>query len=63
LGDKDYAGLYEYRVDIPAKRIKIEQVFAYMKNFRILQRLNHYSIAKINIFFQSIANIYNFYKS
>ena len=85
LGDKAYAGLHEYQVNIPtkinekeykrnkllaktnnktlsSKRIKIEHVFAYMKTFRILQRLNHYSIAKINIFFQSIANIYNFYK-
>ena len=44
------------------KRIKIEHVFAYMKNFRILQRLNYYKTNKIELFFQSIANIYNLSK-
>ena len=47
---------------ISSKRIKIEHVFAYMKNFRILQRLNYYKITKIELFFNSIANIYNLSK-
>ena len=47
---------------ISRKRIKIEHVFAYMKNFRILQRLNYYKTNKIELFFQSIANIYNLSK-
>ena len=29
---------------LSSKRIKIELVFAYLKNFRILQRLNYYKI-------------------
>ena len=44
---------------ISTKRIKIEHIFAYMKNFRILQRLNYYKINKIELFFNSIANFYN----
>ena len=36
--------------------------FAYMKNFRILQRLNYYKMNKIDLFFKSIANIYNLSK-
>ena len=47
---------------ISRKRIKIKHVFAYMKNFRILQRLNYYKMNKIELFFQSIANIYNLSK-
>ena len=47
---------------ISRKRIKIEHVFAYMKNFRILQRLNYYKMNKIELFFQSIAHIYNLSK-
>ena len=47
---------------ISGKRIKIEHVFAYMKNFRILQRLNYYKMNKIELFFKSIANIYNLSK-
>ena len=47
---------------ISRKRIKIEHVFAYMKNFRILQRLNYYKTTKIELFFNSIANIYNLSK-
>lgn len=82
LGDKAYAGLNPYHLEIPikrnelkykkdkilsktnnqsisSKRIKVEHVFAYMKHFRILQRLNHYKIDKIEIFFNAIARIYN----
>ena len=44
---------------ISSKKIKIEHVFAYTKNFRILQRLHYYKMNKIELFFQSIANIYN----
>ena len=44
---------------ISSKRIKIEHVFAYMKNFRILPRLNYYKTSKIELFFNSIAMIYN----
>ena len=47
---------------ISSKRIKIEHVFAYMKNFRILQRLNYYKTNKIELFFKSIANIDNLSK-
>ena len=42
-----------------SKRIKIEHVFAYIKSYRIMQRLNYYSKHKIEILFNSIANIYN----
>jgi len=45
--------------ELSSKRIKIEHLFAKMKNFRILQRLNYYKIDKIEIFFNAIANIYN----
>ena len=41
------------------KRIKIEHVFAYIKSFRIMQRLNYYTKNKIEILFNSIANLYN----
>jgi hypothetical protein len=42
-----------------SKRIKIEHVFSYIKSYRIMQRLNYYSKNKIEILFNSIANIYN----
>ena len=44
---------------ISTQRIKVEHVFAFMKIFRILQRLNYYSTQKIEILFKAIANIYN----
>ena len=44
---------------LSSKRIKIEHVFAYIKSYRIMQRLNYYSKDKIEILFNSIANIYN----
>ena len=48
--------------NLSSKRIKIEHIFAYMKNFRILQRLNYYKTNKIELFFNSIAYIYNLSK-
>ena len=42
-----------------SKRIKVEHVFAYIKSYRIMQRLNYYSKDKIEILFNAIANIYN----
>jgi len=48
--------------NLSSKRIKIEHIFAKMKNFRILKRLNYYKIHKIEIFFNAIANIYNLSK-
>ncbi len=77
FGVKGYSGLKELKVEIPikrneikykenkklsSKRIKIEHVFAYIKSFRIMQRLNYYSKDKIDILFNSIANIYNLYQ-
>ncbi len=44
---------------LSSKRIKIEHVFAYVKSYRIMQRLNYYTKNKIEIIFNSIANIYN----
>lgn len=48
--------------NLSSKRIKIEHVFAYIKSYRIMQRLNYYSKNKIEILFNSIANIYNLYQ-
>jgi len=76
LGDKAYVPIkrneleykkYKIKVKslnkkLSSKRIKIEHLFAKMKNFRILQRLNYYKINKIEIFFNAIANIYNLSK-
>ena len=45
--------------NLSVKRIKIEHVFAYIKSYRVMQRLNYYSKDKIEILFNSIANIYN----
>lgn len=45
--------------NLSSKRIKIEHVFSFIKSFRIMQRLNYYSKHKIEILFNSIANIYN----
>ena len=45
--------------NLSSKRIKIEHVFAYIKNFRIMQRVNYYTKDKIEILFNSISNIYN----
>ena len=44
---------------LSSKRIKIEHVFAYIKSYRIMQRLNYYSKDKIEILFNAMANIYN----
>lgn len=44
---------------LSSKRIKVEHVFAYIKSYRIMQRLNYYTKDKIDILFNSIANIYN----
>ena len=44
---------------LSGKRIKIEHVFAYIKSYRIMQRLNYYSKQRIEILFNSIVNIYN----
>ncbi len=45
--------------NLSVKRIKIEHVFAYIKSYRIMQRLNYYSKNKIEILFNSIVSIYN----
>ena len=47
---------------LSSKRIKVEHVFAYIKSYRIMQRLNYYTKDKIDILFNSIANIYNLYQ-
>ena len=44
---------------LSSKRIKVEHVFAYIKSYRIMQRLNYYTKNKIEILFNSIANLYN----
>jgi hypothetical protein len=45
--------------NLSSRRIKIEHVFAYIKSYRVMQRLNYYSKDKIDILFNAIANIYN----
>ena len=45
--------------ELSSKRIKVEHVFAYIKSYRIMQRLNYYTKNKIEILFNSIANLYN----
>ena len=45
--------------ELSSKRIKVEHVFAYIKSYRIMQRLNYYSKDKIEILFNAMANIYN----
>ena len=45
--------------NLSSKRIKIEHVFAYIKSFRIMQRVNYYTKDKIEILFNSISTIYN----
>ena len=45
--------------ELSSKRIKIEHVFAYIKSYRIMQRLNYYTKDKIEILFNAMANIYN----
>ncbi len=60
---KDKVVAKEKNKNLSSKRIKIEHVFAYMKNYGILTKSNHYSIAKIDIFFKAIANIFNLSKA
>ena len=45
--------------ELSSKRLKIEHVFAYIKSYRIMQRLNYYTKDKIEILFNSMANLYN----
>ena len=45
--------------ELSSKRIKVEHVFAYIKSYRIMQRLNYYTKDKIEILFNAMANIYN----
>ena len=47
---------------LSSKRIKVEHVFAYIKSYRIMQRLNYYSKDKIEILFNAITNIYNLHQ-
>jgi hypothetical protein len=44
---------------LSSKRIKIEHVFAYIKSYRVMQRLNYYTKDKIEILSNSISNLYN----
>ena len=44
---------------LSSKRIKVEHVFAYIKSYRIMQRLNYYTKDKIEILSNSMANLYN----
>lgn len=48
--------------ELSSKRITIERVFAYIKSYRIMQRLTYYSKNKIETLFKSIANINNLYQ-
>ena len=45
--------------ELSSKRIKVEHVFAYIKSYRIMQRLNYYTKDKIEILFNAMANLYN----
>ena len=47
---------------LSSKRIKVEHVFAYIKSYRIMQRLNYYTKDKIEILFNAITNIYNLHQ-
>ena len=40
---------------LSSKRIKVEHVFAYIKSYRIMQRVNYYTKHKIEILF----NVFN----
>lgn len=44
------------------KRVKIEHIFANMKNYRILRYGNNYGIKKLEILFRAIGTIYNLSK-
>ena len=47
---------------LSSKRIKVEHVFAYIKSYRVMQRLNYYAKDKIEILFNAITNIYNLHQ-
>lgn len=40
-----------------SKRVKIEHIFAHIKNYRILRYGNYYTNKKINILFKAICNL------
>lgn len=42
-----------------SKRVRIENVFAWFKHFRILQQACYYAIPKVTMFFKAITNIYS----
>ena len=42
-----------------SKRVKIEHIFAHIKNYRILRYGNYYAKNKINILFKAICNLHN----
>ena len=45
------------------KRVKIEHIFASIKNYRILQYGNYYTKEKLNSLFKAICVIYNLSKT
>ena len=45
--------------ELSSKRIKVEHVFAYIKSYRIMQRLNYYTKHRIEILSNAMANLYN----
>lgn len=45
--------------ELSSKRINVAHVFAYIKSYRIMQRVNYYTRDKIEILFKAMANLYN----
>ena len=48
---------------LSTKRIQVEHVFAWLKNYKILINPYHYTKQKIDIFVKAVCNIYNIIKN
>ena len=42
-----------------SKRVRIENLFAWLKHYRILKQACYYAVSKVTIFFNAITNIYS----
>lgn len=42
-----------------SKRVRIENLFAWLKHYRILKQSCYYAVSKVTIFFKAITNIYS----
>ena len=45
--------------EFSAKRVRIENLFAWLKHYRILKQACYYAVSKVTIFFKAITNIYS----